>query len=404
MKQIYLFNEESRASVYGIGTYIRQLIACLKNREDISLNVVLLNSEEKEFAKVTKDGYTLYYFPFAETSVYEDKYYRNIGFLWMTNIQIVPDEPLIFHFNYTWEYPFIQFLKENYPAANLLFTIHYQKWSFSLRGNAGCLRDVLSMRNKCLEEEDKKILLTDLEEETRLYLSVDKLICLSRFTKNILNEVYKIPEEKIALVYNGMEDEVSRMPLSATADLRRKFFFNETDKILVYVGRLDEIKGLSCIIEAFKKVAEVCPEGRLAIVGDGDFGKYLKACAPYWNKITFTGFLDKENLYALYSLADAGIMLSFHEQCSYVAIEMMMFGLPVVSTDSTGLDEMFPDSLLKLRVHYEDKNAFLSVDECKEKILQAFQCPESVRQTNRKLYLEKYTLEKMTEGMDGLYV
>lgn len=403
MKQIYLFNEESRASLYGIGSYIQQLIACLRNRKDVSLNLVMLNAEEKEFAKVKKDGYTLYTFPFVETSFYEDTYYRNIGYLWMTNMQVTTHEPLIFHFNYTWEYPLMRRLKEIFPTAKIFFTIHYQKWSFSLRGNVECFREVLDGRNKWLEEEDKKILLRDWEEEIKLYRSVDKLICLSNFTKKILNDIYQLPEEKIVLVYNGMADVNDGRMLANTDQLRKKFFFNPTDKILVYVGRLDEIKGLSHIIEAFKKVVEVYPEARLVIVGDGEFGTYLKIAAPYWNKITFTGFLDKENLYALYRIADAGIMLSFHEQCSYVAIEMMMFGLPVVSTDSTGLDEMFPNNLLKIKVHYEENKTFLWVDECKEKIIRAFQCPEWMRQQTRRLYLERYTLDKMTEAMDDLY-
>lgn len=40
MKEIYLFNETSRAAVYGIGTYITQMTACLSAQDDTSLTVV----------------------------------------------------------------------------------------------------------------------------------------------------------------------------------------------------------------------------------------------------------------------------------------------------------------------------------------------------------------------------
>lgn len=63
----------------------------------------------------------------------------------------------------------------------------------------------------------------------------------------------------------------------------------------------------------------------------------------YWSKIIFSGRLPKELIYKFYQIADVGILPSFAEQCSYVAIEMMMHGLPIVGTDSTGLSEMIID-------------------------------------------------------------
>ncbi len=48
MKQVYLFNEGSRAAIYGIGTYIRQMVAFLSGRQDIRLNLVMLNSDKNE--------------------------------------------------------------------------------------------------------------------------------------------------------------------------------------------------------------------------------------------------------------------------------------------------------------------------------------------------------------------
>ena len=67
-------------------------------------------------------------------------------------------------------------------------------------------------------------------------------------------------------------------------------------------------------------------------VGDGFYSYYLNSCNPTWNKITFTGKLNKEDLYKLYQIADIGVLPSFHEQCSYVAIEMMMYGIPLVAS------------------------------------------------------------------------
>lgn len=47
-------------------------------------------------------------------------------------------------------------------------------------------------------------------------------------------------------------------------------------------------------------------------------------------------------MFELYQIVDLGILPSFFEQCSYVAIEMMMFGLPFVAyTMQGGLKDMF---------------------------------------------------------------
>ena len=55
----------------------------------------------------------------------------------------------------------------------------------------------------------------------------------------------------------------------------------------------------------------------------------------------------------VYKFAYIGVMPSFHEQCSYTAIEMMRHGIPIVGTDSTGLAEML-DATPQLRVHIDE--------------------------------------------------
>lgn len=403
MKQVYIINEESRASVYGIGTYIRQLIECLQDKKDIRINLVLLHAQEKEFRQIKKEKYTLYYIPYVDAPNYEEKFYRNVGFLLAATIRRDRDDDLIFHFNYTWEYPLMHFFKEYFPQCKIFFTIHYQKWCFSLCGDVDLFKKVVNREKNCLKEEDAKIVRENFEEEKKLYQYVDKIICLSRFTKEIVKDVYRIPNKKIHLIYNGIDNVWLESSPADKYALRQNYFFNKTDKLLLFVGRLDEIKGLSTVIEAFKEVLEVCPDSHLLIVGEGHFKEYLKMGAPFWSKITFTGFLDQEDLYEIYQMADVGIMLSLHEQCSYVAIEMMMFGLPVISTDTTGLDEMFPGNLLKVQVGYQEGKALLPVQECKNKIIQALKCPQTIGSDNKQRYLERYTLNRLTEALVGLY-
>ena len=74
----------------------------------------------------------------------------------------------------------------------------------------------------------------------------------------------------------------------------------------------------------------------------------------------FTGKLSKQELYQFYQIADVGVMLSKHEQCSFVAIEMMMHGIPIIASDSTGLDEMVSDGINGYKIRTIENQAKVS--------------------------------------------
>ena len=83
---------------------------------------------------------------------------------------------------------------------------------------------------------------------------------------------------------------------------------------------------------------------RLDIVGDGEFATYLKLCERIWHKVSFVGRVEKDKLDCIYSMADLGVIASYTEQCSYVMIEMMMRGIPLVATSVAGVNEMVGSS------------------------------------------------------------
>lgn len=176
--------------------------------------------------------------------------------------------------------------------------------------------------------------------------------------------------------------------------LKQSLSFDAEDSIVLFVGRLDSIKGVDLLIKAFRKVLEICPHAHLLLAGDGDYNAYLKECNGIRTRITFTGKVKKEELYQYYQIADVGVMPSFHEQCSYVGIEMMMHGVPLIGTSSTGLGEMIADDL-KVRLDESQKEQ-LSVELLADKIVSVLTTPQDVwRQASRKRYEECYTQEQM---------
>ena len=152
---------------------------------------------------------------------------------------------------------------------------------------------------------------------------------------------------------------------------KKKLLFGDNEHIVLFVGRLDDIKGVEYLIRAFRSLLKKVPDSRLVIVGDGNFDFCLKECVHIWHRITFTGKLKQKMLRKFYQIADVGVMPSFHEQCSYVAIEMMMHGIPLVGTDSTGLKEMLgSNQKYMMKTSEEANNVSLSVEDLAETLTQ----------------------------------
>lgn len=114
---------------------------------------------------------------------------------------------------------------------------------------------------------------------------------------------------------------------------KRKF----PSKIILYVGRLSDSKGVSILLEAFRSLPKSLEVG-LILVGDGkDRGKYLKFCRRYGLKnVFFEGFKQQEELPFYYGLADLFVLPSLREEWGLVLNEALASGLPLIGTDVSG--------------------------------------------------------------------
>ena len=190
--------------------------------------------------------------------------------------------------------------------------------------------------------------------------------------------------------------------------LRKKYGIPFNVPVILFVGRLDAIKGLDYLISAFNQVLETQPQCHLIIAGSGSYDAYLKECGNNWMFIHFTGLLSKEDLYNLYSIADIGVMPSFHEQCSYVAIEMMMHGIPLIASTTTGLNEMVEDGVTGLHIpviEFPDK-VEIDIGVFTEKILYLLDYPEERKQMGRnaqKRYEKVYSAIIFKKNMIDAY-
>ena len=116
-----------------------------------------------------------------------------------------------------------------------------------------------------------------------------------------------------------------------------------TGSRLLFVGRLDHLKGLPLILDALERIRASHADIQLDIVGDGPERAALEARVrkrSLESCVQFHGYLDQEAIQALMNNADALVMASFSEGIPVTLMEAMNVGLPVVAPRITGIPEL----------------------------------------------------------------
>jgi glycosyltransferase involved in cell wall biosynthesis len=138
------------------------------------------------------------------------------------------------------------------------------------------------------------------------------------------------------------------------------------DPIILAVGRLVEKKGFPYLIEAFRQVYARGYQARLHIVGGGDLKETLRrqvSEAGLADRVTLLGPRPQEELIALYHKATIFALPSVvaesgdRDGIPNVLVEAMRLGLPVVSTDVSGIPELVIDEETGLVVPTRDAPA-----------------------------------------------
>lgn len=399
MKQVYLITNEGRAALYGIGTYIEQITNCiLQSNSNMKMSLIYLNSSQDEFKIENTSNIRIFYIPemtFTNYDIEQEniRYYRCVFYLLAPYIN--EDEDNVFHFNYMHNAPLISFLREKYINCKTVYTVHYLMSYFVLKG------DITLFYKSFYSSREKNSLI--LEKERDIFNSVDKIICLSERTYSILEKYYKIDLKYLVLIPNGLKDQYISLTEQQKIEKKQKLSFKSEDRLILYVGRLDEMKGIESLIEAFKKVSDILQNSYLIIIGDGNYDEFFRLVNGKWSRIIFTGRLSREQVYEFYQVADIGIIPSVHEQCSYVGIEMLMHGLPLIGT--TAIDKML-DKENCLPLIEKDGEMGLSSEDLAYRIITLLTKDDlnTMKKRSRECFLNHYEFKKMAKNTLSCYL
>lgn len=400
MTHVFIFNNASRAANYGIGTYVRQISDGLAILPDYTVSFVEMHADTKEFSITEDDSGKLHYqIPAMMSGIENESYCRSIYYFLARNIETAINAKdyqenetahrIVFQFNYFQHLSLATLLKGQFPESRIILTVHYLSWCFELKGNLSKMRKITAKGYTPADDIEKGIVASIQNEKAFMHLA-DEVLVMSGETMSIVLKDYEVTKDKLHLIYNGFNNELA--PNEATLS-----------KNILFVGRLDEIKGLKYLIDAFVSIASKHTDANLIIAGDGDFQLYLAQCRSLPNRITFLGKLQSDEVELWYKTAYIGVMPSFHEQCSYTTIEMMRHGIPVIGTDSTGLGEML-DNTPELRVHinedeFDEKVFTEQIAQRIDLLLADEDEHKKASEAVKLLYTERYRMADMTAGI-----
>ena len=196
------------------------------------------------------------------------------------------------------------------------------------------------------------------DTEWMLTYEANEVIVNSNYMKCELQRNFGLPFEKINVIPNGV-NLTMYSGIEKDYDFRRNFA-SDNEKIILYAGRLVYEKGVQYLIGAMPKILQNYHDAKLVIAGKGGMYDELKSQVNYLglgNKVYFTGYMDHKSLCKLYKCADISVFPSTYEPFGIVALEGMLAGNPVVTSDVGGLNEIVEHGVNGMKSYAGNSNS-----------------------------------------------
>ncbi|MCQ2960135.1 MAG: glycosyltransferase family 4 protein [Bacteroidales bacterium] len=180
-------------------------------------------------------------------------------------------------------------------------------------------------------------------------------LCVSDFVADEIKKenspIGPIQEEKVSVLKNCVDTELFTVKSFDVNTIKCRYGIRNDEKIILYVGRLSEEKGIDKLLESLRYVKS--SNYKVLIVGSLIYGlaekdqyqEYIEALAcEYRDRIVFTGYISQSELPDLYNNADVAVLPSiWQEPAGLTMVEAMACGLPVITTQSGGIPEYVAD-------------------------------------------------------------
>ena len=183
--------------------------------------------------------------------------------------------------------------------------------------------------------------------ELAIAAAADRIVVASRHELHLLTTLYAADESRISVVPCGVDLE--RFYPMDKEQARRALELRDGDRIILFVGRIEPLKGIDILISAAAQLHEDENFRVLIVGGDGRAEAELATLRALAERldidhhISFVGAVPHEDLPTYYNAADVCVVPSYYESFGLVAVEAMACGVPVVASRVGGLTSTISD-------------------------------------------------------------
>jgi glycosyltransferase involved in cell wall biosynthesis len=167
-----------------------------------------------------------------------------------------------------------------------------------------------------------------------IFSRADSVVCVSEYEKKLIESDFEVAEKTVK-IHNGIN-------LREFENIRRRGKSSEEkagyEKTLLYVGRLEEYKGVQYIIQSLPELLDF----QLRVVGKGPYEEELRSLAKNLGvekRVEWLKDLSRKELLECYAKADVFLMLSSHEAYGITVAEALAAGTPCIVAKGSALEE-----------------------------------------------------------------
>lgn len=216
------------------------------------------------------------------------------------------------------------------------------------------------MKNLVARDELEREDIGRIESELLIVKKADKIIATSISDGKYLTSLYNCPESKISILTPGIDSKVFKPQDKNKA--RQIIGADKNHKLILYVGRIEPLKGIDVLLYAMKILLSDNPQMHVClwILGGAVGGKtdkwpkelkrleQLRKLLDISTEVTFIERKHRDELANYYNASEIVVLPSHYESFGIVALEAMSCGIPVIATDTTGVSGLFDEKYSSL--------------------------------------------------------
>jgi D-inositol-3-phosphate glycosyltransferase len=388
----------------GLSVYLRELCAVATDFPDIKLDIFtrIQNPEIRETKHFSSQARVIHLKGGPESPLDRTKLFDYLPEFMKSLTSFIQQEGECYDLLYT-----------HYWLSGLIGTWMKEKFSLPL---VHIYHTLAFMKNRCLKYEQKEHRKRQ-NSEVLIAQNADAIVSSAKNEKKNIIDEFGIPSSSTKVIYPGVNEKLF-FPFK-NHSIRHKVGCRKNERILLYVGRLDPVKGLMDIVRAIgllrQQFNSLYHQTKLVVIGGGE-NKDLMKNREYLRiknfivqnelseKIVFLGSKKQTQLKKYYSAAEALVVPSLYESFGLVALEAMACGTPVLASHIgemrsliiSGSNGLFfwpknPSSLAQTLAHFDShKNGFWGKKKIREHILKNFSWKRTAEET--------FALFKMLNG------